>query len=139
MPYSHVKERLERIDAQQAGMERKIADLERSRTEITKSDVLQMLSMIVEGARTDAEILSAFVYQVRLYRETAVAVLNLTDRETTQYEIDCAIKKLETAGQSTVSSVVPLVPPIDNKTNQPSSQVILLENGIGFVVSLKAA
>ena len=139
MPYSHVKERLERIDAQQAGMERKIADLERSRTEITKSDVLQMLSMIVEGARTDAEILGAFVYQVRLYRETAVAVLNLTDRETTQYEIDCAIKKLETAGQQAVSSVVPLVPPIGNKTNPPSSQVILLENGLGFVVSLKAA
>lgn len=147
MPFEHVKDRLEKIDAQQAGIERKIADLERTRNEITKADVLMMLSAIVDGARTDAEILSAFVYQARIYGDSAVAVLNLTDHETTPYEIDCAIRKLETAGKPTVSSIVSLVPPINRKTNHYAPviytdegvPVILLENGIGFVVSLKAA
>lgn len=112
MPYAHVKDRIEKLDAQQAGIEHKIADLEKSRTEITKADVLDMLSLIADGARSDAEILKAFIYQVRLYGDCAVAVLNLTDRKTTSYEIDCAIRKtLETAVQTTVSSDVPLVPP----------------------------
>lgn len=111
MPYKHVKDKLEALDAQQAGIERKIDELEHAKCEVTKADILLLLATIAEGARTDAEILSAFIDQVWLGKENAVAVMNFNDRNSTPYEIACAISELETAEVTAVSSIVGLVPP----------------------------
>lgn len=111
MPFEHVKDRLEKLDAQQAGIERKIAELQETRSEITKADVLMLLTSIAEGARTDAEIISAFVTQVWAYDEQAIAVMNFDGRDSTPYEIQIAYEKTRTSTSKAGSCDRSLVPP----------------------------
>lgn len=147
LPYMHVKDKIEALDAQQAAIESKLARLENERCEITKEDILRVLSHIADGARTDEEILSAFVRQVWLYEDKAIAVMNFDDRDSTPHEIEYAIKNYETPAHAEVSCKNVLVPPSSRKTNHKHPvvctlegvPVILLETGIGFIVSLKVA
>lgn len=148
MPYKHVKDKLEKLDAKQAGVLRKIAELERMDIEITREEVVGMLSAIsVDGFQSDEEILKGFVSQVWLFEDHALAVLNFMGRLSTPHEIKAAYKKHELAGQAASSCDLSLVPPSKSETKQRhhvnnpslSTQVILLESGLGIVVSLKAA
>jgi len=147
MPYKHVKDKLASLDAQQEGIERKIAELERTSCEITKADILMLLEKVAHGLRTDEEILSAFVRQVWLYKDYAVAVMSFSDRDSTPYEIQCAIEKLESAGNPTDSSKNALVPQRSRKTNTKTPVVyadngmpiIIFESGFGLMIHLKAA
>lgn len=151
MPYKHVKDKMEEIDQQQAIVEAKIAELEDMEAEISKADVLKMLNLIAEGMRTNAEVIDAFVSQVWLYDDKAVAVMAFNGLgDTTKHEIDCAIKTSEPAGQELVRMNrlwLPTGEPIRTK-NRPTKRVILasnntpvilLENGIGIVAFLHAA
>lgn len=151
MPYKHVRAKLEAIDQQQAEAEAKIAKLEQVETEITKADVLQMLTMVADGMRTEAEVIDAFVSQVWLYEDKAVAVMNFTGtNDAAQQEIECAIKTSEPAGQTlvrmnrlwlptgeTIRTSRNGAPPVIMAANR--TPVILLENGIGVVSFLFAA
>lgn len=147
MPYIHVREKIEKLDAKQMQLERKLDDLERAITEITKEDVLNLLARIADGKRTDREIISAFVSQVRIYEGKAVAVLNFTDSQSTPFEIDAMMKKVELPQVRDSSTMNALVPQSIRKTNKIEAPrtafntvpVMLLESGIGIVVSLKAA
>ena len=103
MPYKHVKDKLKAIDQQQAAVEAKIAQLEHAEAEITKADVLEMLTLIADGMRSSSEVIDAFVSQVWLYEDRAVAVLAFNGLgDTTKHEIDCAIKTSEPAGHELV-------------------------------------
>ena len=147
MPYKHVKDKLEKLDAQQAGIERKIEELSRTETQITKEDVIGALGAIAAGEQTDEEIIKGFVDQVWVYEEQAVAVMNFNGKASTPHEITCAYENTRNRKSDTVSSDLILVPPRIRKTkpNEPinaedaSMQVMMLENGLGVVVSLKVA
>ena len=147
MPYKHVKEKLEKLDAQQAGIERKIEDLSRTETQITKKDVIGALGAISAGEQSDEEIIKGFVDQVWVYKEQAVAVMNFNGKTSTPHEITCAYENTRNRRLNTVSSDLILVSPRIRKTkpNEPinaedaSMQVMMLENGLGVVVSLKVA
>ena len=148
LPYKHVKEKMEKLDAQQAVNERKLAELERSQCEITRADVLQFLELLAQGTRTDEEILKAFVSQVWVSDDRAVAVMNFTGADTSPYEIECLLQKnLEPAGELQVRENRLWLPSNDRKTNQKAPMVFmvsgtpvaLFERGLGIVASLYAA
>ena len=151
MPYRHVQEKMEEIDRQQAVVEARIAELEHMDMEISKAEVLDMLMCIAEGMKSDADVIDAFVSQVWLYADKAVAVTSFNGRgSTTKHEIDCVIKTSEPAGQELVRMNRLWLPTGEDirtsKTKAPplimtanNTPVILLENGIGVIVSLKAA
>ena len=147
MPYKHVKDKLEILDAQQAGIERKIAELGRIQEEITREDVIGTLGAIAAGTQTDEEIIKGFVNQVWVYQDEALAVMNFNGKLSTPYEIKCTFNNTRNRRSNAVSSELILVPPSKSETKQRhhannpslSTQVILLESGLGIVVSLKAA
>ena len=147
MPYIHVKEKMEKLDAQQAGIERKIDELNHAKREITKTQVLQVLMWALEGAVSDKEILNAFVSQVWVFPDEAIAVINLMGKNETQYGITCAYENARNRRSDTVSSDFNLVPPSGDKTKHATPvlhtakgvPVILLDSGIGVLISLKAA
>ena len=148
MPYKHVKEKMDKLDAQQAADERKLAELERSQCEITRADVLQFLGLISHGVRTDEEILKAFVSQVWVSGDRAVAVMNFMGHGASPYEIDCLLQKnLEPAGKPQVRETINWLPTNERKTNQKTpviytvsgTPIALLEQGLGIVASLHAA
>jgi DNA invertase Pin-like site-specific DNA recombinase len=148
MPYAHVKEKMEQLDAQQASDEKRLADLERSQCEITRADVLQFLALVADGMRTDEELLKAFVSQVWVNGDRAIAVMNFNGKQTTPYEVECLIKeKHEPAGQEQVRATSLWLPQDGDKTNQKRAEntliagtpIVLLESGIGVMISLNAA
>jgi len=148
MPYKHVKDKMEKLDAQQAADERKLAELERSQCEITRADVLQFLGLISQGVRTDEEILKAFVSQVWVSGDRAVAIMNFIGHGASPYEIDCLLQKnIEPAGKPQVRENNLWLPTNERKTNQKTpviytvsgTPIALLEQGLGIVASLYAA
>ncbi|MBQ9000281.1 MAG: recombinase family protein [Eggerthellaceae bacterium] len=148
IPYKHIKDKMEKLDEQQAVTEKKIAELERAKCEITKADVLQFLELVASGMRTDEELLKAFVSQVWVSENHAMAVMNFQGKTSTPYEINCALKQiLEPAGQKQVRESSLWLPPDEDKTNQIKRSIItargvpvvFLDNGFGIMVTLDAA
>lgn len=148
MPYAHVREKMEKLDAEQAGVERKIAELERSVCEITRADVLRVLSLLADGMRSDAEILKAFLSQVWVDGDQALAVMNFMGKSSTQFEVESVLKKMhEPAGCEQVRASSLWLPKKKLKTNSDEpcflvvagSSIALMESGIGFIIPLKAA
>ena len=146
MPYKHVKDKLEKLDASQERIEQKIASLSKKHDSVSREEILMMLTDVANGYRTDSEILKAFVSQVWVYGDEALAVMNFEGKTSTPYEINQAYKKHEHAGQATCSCNLKMVPQRRNKTNSApviytaaGVPVILLESGFGILVTLKAA
>ena len=105
-----------------------------------------MLTDVANGYRTDSEILKAFISQVWVYGDEALAVMNFEGKTSTPYEINQAYKRHEHAAQAACSCDVKMVHQTRKKTNDApllhtaaGVRVILLENGLGIVVTLKAA
>ena len=147
MPYKHVKEKIEKLDEQQEGIERKIKELEHSKKELTKADILLVLAALAEGAESDEDVLKKAVSQVWVFGDYAMAIMNFCGKNSTKFEVMTAYENSRNSRSSTVSAEIELVPPNRDKTIQSSPisyttegvPVILLESGIGILVSLKAA
>lgn len=147
MPYKHVKDKIEHLDAQQERIERKIIELQKATCAVSKEEIFEMLTDVANGFKTDEEILKALVTQVWAYGDEIVAVMNFEGKHSTPYEITSAYKNTRNTRSTDVSSNINLVPPSVNKTNHQTPvlytaegvPVILLENGLGVLVSLKAA
>jgi hypothetical protein len=110
--------------------------------------VLQFLALVADGMRTDEELLKAFVSQVWVNGDRAIAVMNFNGKQTTPYEVECLIKeKHEPAGQEQVRATSLWLPQDGDKTNQKRAEntliagtpIVLLESGIGVMISLNAA
>lgn len=148
MPYKHVRDKMEALDQQQAAVESRIAELEEAEAEISKADILSLLTNIAEGMRTNAEVIDAFVSQVWLYEDKAISVMNFTGRNSAaKYEIDCYMKTSEPAGHELVRMNRLWLPTGETIRTRKSPAmitakgmpIILLEDGIGIVANLKAA
>lgn len=100
MPYKDVSERFDEIDRQRSVLDMKLFEYERSEAEITKAEILDMLSLVAEGFKTDGEVINTFISQVILFESMAVAVLRFNKHGSTEKEeIECIMKKYEPAGQ----------------------------------------
>ena len=147
MPYRYVKDKLEKLDAQQDRLERKVTELQRRQETISKDDLLRFFADVADGFKSDADLLKAFVTQVWAFGDELLVVMNFMGRHSTPYEIKQAYKKHEPAGQAPGSCDFGLVPPNGINANRQTTvlhtvdgaPVILLENGLGVLVSLKAA
>ena len=139
MPYKHVMEKMDKLDAQQEAAEKKLEELERSQCEITRTDVLRFLELVAKGMRSNEDLLKAFVSQVWVSGDYAVAIMNFTGQVSEPYETRFLLqKKLEPAGKQQVRDLNDWLPYKSAKTNSHLS-VTILDNGIGFLISLKAA
>ena len=146
LPYKHVAEKLNKLDREQERLERKIVELNRKQDSVSREEVMLMLTDVANGYRTDSEILKAFISQVWVYGDEALAVMNFEGKTSTPYEINQAYKRHEHAAQAACSCDVKMVHQTRKKTNEApllhtaaGVRVILLENGLGIVVTLKAA
>ncbi|MBR2804568.1 MAG: recombinase family protein [Eggerthellaceae bacterium] len=143
MPYKHVQEKMEKLDAQEAEAERKLARLEKSVCEITKADALQFLELLADGMLSTDELLKGFVSSVWAKGDILLAVLNFAGKDSTPYEIEGVLselgemagqkqvrvtsskggadpkKELEPAGQSLVRELDSWLPRDDMETNHP--------------------
>ena len=146
MPFKHVKDKLEKLDAQQERLEKKIADLQRDQAPIPKDELIRFFADLADGFKSDEEILKAFVSQVWVFGDDVFTIMSFNGKFSTPYEIKTAYEKARNTRSVGVSSNLNLVPPTKNKTNDTpvlftseGAPVILLESGFGIVVSLKAA
>jgi len=148
MPYKHVQAKLDKLDAQEGGIERRINELMHADQQFSKEDVLNTLLAIADGMQSDEEIVRSFISQVWVYDDQAVAVMNFFGKSSTAYEINAAYKKTRNTRSTSVSSNSKMVPPNGFKTSRKKTclhstpegaAVILLESGFGVLISLKAA
>lgn len=103
-----------------------------------------------KGALSDEQITLTFVSKVWLYESTAVAVMNFDSCESTQYEIELALKKHERPDQQAVRETSKWCPnrmskrtsngyPFETLYTENGTPILMLEHGFGLVVSLKAS
>ena len=112
MPYKHVEDKIEKLDAQQEGIERKIEKLSHAEREISKADVMEYLHVVAKGALTDEEIIKSFVSQVWVYDDQAIAVMNFFGKTSTPYEIQWAYETARTSSSKAGSCNSSMVRPV---------------------------
>lgn len=140
MPYASAREKLESLDAMEQSTLMKLEAIQKKRRIRTKGNIVRFFTMMANGSRTDKEILEAFIDEAWVYGDKAVAVMNFDTEKTTKYEIDLVMKH-EPPGQEAVRvSSLWLPKPCTKRTSHTKGlAIIMLDNGIGVVVSLKAA
>ena len=101
---------------------------------------MRFFAMLAAGLRTDKEILEAFINSAWIYGDKVMAVMNFDHELTTKYEIDLVMKH-EPPGQEAVRVSSLWLPKQESKRTACNRglTVVMLDNGIGVLVSLKAA
>lgn len=96
-PYDMFKGKLESINSDIDGMNRRLEDLKNESTSATESDIMEFFEAISAGAMSDEQIISAFVGQVAFDGKQAVAVMNFDDKPTERYEIEWVLNGMKKA------------------------------------------
>ena len=114
--------------------------VKRKRNARTKENIVRFFAMMAENTCTDKEILEAFINEAWIYDDKVVAIMNFDSEKTTKYELDLVMQH-EPPGQRAVRvSSLWLPKPCTKRTSHTNGlAIIMLDNGIGVVVSLKAA
>lgn len=119
LDFNHVKPKIAALDAQERALEKRIEELKREQNSVSREELRAFFSDMSKGALSDEQITLTFVSKVWLYESTAVAVMNFDSCESTQYEIELALKKHERPDQQAVRETSEWCPRRDSNARHP--------------------
>lgn len=119
LDFNHAKPKIASLDAQERGLEKRMEELRREQNSISRDELRSFFADMSKGALSDEQITLAFVSKVWLYEDTAVAVMNFDSCDSTQYEIEMALKEHERPDKQAVRETSKWCPRRDSNARHP--------------------